>query len=78
VHGAKFGHPEDPVIPANPIGPVKDGTFGGQFYKEGEKQEGQTNNTKRDKGDQDIKASFHYTRPLPAGCLLLNLLLSEN
>ena len=55
MHGTKFGHPENCVIPANPIGPVKDGTAGGELYKEGEKQEGQTTNTKCDKRHHDIK-----------------------
>ena len=58
MHGTKFWHPEDPVIPANPVGPVKDWTLGRQFYKDGDKQKGQTTNTKRDKKYQYIKESF--------------------
>ena len=55
VHGTKFGHPENCVIPANPIGPIKDGTFGGELYEDGDKRDGQTTNTKCDKKYHDIK-----------------------
>ena len=58
MHGTKFGHPENGVIPANPIGPIKDGTFGGELYEEGDKRDGQTTNPKCDKGHHDIKESF--------------------